>query len=191
MEIYQPAEDSYLLSELLKKEIPILLEENPNLLFLEIGSGSGIHLETAYNSGIKKENIYSCDINKDAVMHCNSLGFNCVHSDLFEAFGGRLIVKGNLVPLRFDIIIFNPPYLPEDNYDKEKDTSGGKNGDETTLKFLQQAKSYLNSNGKIFLLLSSRTPMNNLEEELKNYKVKLLGNEHLFYEELFVYELML
>jgi len=187
--IYPPAEDSYFLSEILKKEIPKLLKENFNIKFLEIGTGSGIQLETAHNLGVKKENIYSCDINPDAVKHCNLLGYNCIHSDLFEAFKGRLNVKGNLVPLRFNIIIFNPPYLPEDNYDQEKDTSGGKKGDETVLKFLQQAKNYLASEGKIFLLLSSRTLIDRINKELKNYNKKFLGNEKLFYEELFVWEL--
>ena len=77
--IYQPAEDSYLMSGILKEQIPSLLQENSNLKFLEIGAGSGIHLETAYNSGIKKENIFSSDINKDSVSHCNLLGFNCIY----------------------------------------------------------------------------------------------------------------
>ena len=87
--MYQPAEDSYLMSRILKEQLPQLLEKNPNLKFLEIGAGSGIHLETAYNSGIKKENIFSSDIDKASVSHCNSLGFNCVHSDLFENIKGK------------------------------------------------------------------------------------------------------
>ena len=58
MSFYPPAEDSYLLTEILKKQIPKLLKEDSDLTFLEIGAGSGIHLETAYKSGIKKENIF-------------------------------------------------------------------------------------------------------------------------------------
>jgi hypothetical protein len=69
--IYQPAEDSYLMSRILKEQIPNLLEANPNLKFLEIGAGSGIHLETVYNLGIGKDNIFSSDINKNSVSHCN------------------------------------------------------------------------------------------------------------------------
>jgi len=179
MTFYQPAEDSYLLTEILKKELSILLEENPGLTFLEIGAGSGIHLETAYNSGVKKENIFSVDINPNAVAHCNSLGFHCVHSDLFQN-----------VPSSFDIIIFNPPYLLQHKFDDNPDTSAGKK-QEVIVRFLQQAKNHLNHDGKIFLLLSSFTPMQNINQELKNYKTKLLGNERLFYEELFVWELTL
>jgi len=55
--IYQPAEDSYLLSKVLGKEIPKLLKKNQHLQFLEIGSGSGILLETAKKLGIKREHI--------------------------------------------------------------------------------------------------------------------------------------
>ena len=45
--MYQPAEDSYLMSRILKEKLPEILKENPDLRFLEIGTGSGIHLETA------------------------------------------------------------------------------------------------------------------------------------------------
>jgi len=179
MDFYQPAEDSYLLTEILKKQIPKLLETNPDLTFLEIGAGSGIHLQTAYNSGIKKQNIFSVDINQNAVNHCKALGFHCIHSDLFENIKGK-----------WDIIIFNPPYLPEHKFDNNSDTSAGKK-QEVIVRFLQQAKNYLDPDGKIFLLLSSYTPMQNINQELKNYKTKLLGNEKLFYEELFVWELTL
>ncbi len=178
MEIYKPAEDSYFLTEILKREMPQLLEENPDLTFLEIGAGSGIHLETALNLGIKRENIFSCDINPKAVSHCNMLGFHCIQSDLFEKIGGI-----------FDIIVFNPPYLPEHQFDKKPDTAGGKKGDEIIIRFLQQAKNHLNKNGKIFLLVSSLTPKINFEEF--GYNKKFLGNEKLFYEELSIWELSL
>jgi len=177
-EIYPPSEDSYFLSRILKEKIPLLLKENPDLKFLEIGTGSGIHLETAFNLGIKKQNIFSCDINKKSVNHCKLLGFNCIHSDLFKNIEGK-----------YNLIVFNPPYLSEDKFDKKPDTSGGKKGDEIIIRFLKEAKKYLKKNGKIFLLLSSLTPVKNIEEEFKNYNKKFLGKERLFYEELYIWEL--
>ena len=81
-EIYQPAEDSYLLANVLKQQLPKLLKNNPDLKFLEIGAGSGILLETAKELGVKNKNIFSGDINQDAVTHCQKLGFNCILSDL-------------------------------------------------------------------------------------------------------------
>ncbi|MBI2056876.1 methyltransferase, partial [Candidatus Pacearchaeota archaeon] len=106
--IYLPAEDSYLLSKVLGKEIPELLKKNEHLQFLEIGSGSGILLETAKKLGIKREHIFGADINQEAVEHCKSLDFNCIYSDLFENVQGK-----------YDIIVFNPPYLPADAREPE------------------------------------------------------------------------
>ncbi|MCX6750933.1 MAG: methyltransferase [Candidatus Pacearchaeota archaeon] len=177
--IYQPAEDSYLMSGILKEQLPGLLEENPDLKFLEIGAGSGIHLETAYNSGIKKDNIFSSDINKNAVSHCNLLGFNCVYSDLFENITGK-----------FDIIIFNPPYLPEDSREPAESrlsTTGGSKGNEIILRFLRDAKNYLEKDGKIFLITSSLTE--DLDFQELGYDAKELGCEKLFFERLCVWEL--
>lgn len=181
MDIYQPAEDSYLLTDILKKELPFLLNKNPDLTFLEIGAGSGIHLETALKSGIKKQNIFSSDINPAAVRHCNILGFNCVESDLFDKINGE-----------FDIIIFNPPYLPLDLKEPKESqlaTTGGKKGSEIIIRFLKQVKDHLKKNSRIFLLTSSLTPEINFSE--LGYNERFLGNEKLFYEELFVWELKL
>jgi len=179
--VYQPAEDSYLLTDILKRELPELISKNPDLRFLEIGAGSGIHLSTAEKAGIKKENIFSSDIDQDSVNHCNLLGYNCVNSDLFENINGK-----------YDLIIFNPPYLPEDSkepIDSKTATTGGKKGDEIILRFLEQAKNYLNKNGKIFLLASSLTPKINFKR--LGYKSKDLDCERLFYEQLCVWELVI
>lgn len=188
--IYEPAEDSFLMSRILKDKIPSLIEKNSELKFLEIGAGSGIHLETAKKSGIKLENIFSCDIDKKSVSHCQLLGFNCIESDLFESFTRRLSVNGNLVPLRFDLIIFNPPYLPEDSREPENSrtaTTGGKKGNEIILKFLEQAKNFLSEHGKIFLITSSLAE--NVDFKKLGYKSKEIGCEKLFFERLCIWEL--
>lgn len=176
-EIYQPAEDSYLLSGVLEKEIPNLLKANPDLKFLEIGSGSGIILETVAKLGIKITHIFAGDINQEAVTHCKSSGFNCIYSDLFENIEGK-----------FDIIVFNPPYLPKDSKepkDSQLATTGGKQGSEIIHKFLKQAKYYLEDNGRIFLLTSSLTT----DIDWQEYHKELLGKEKLFMEELNVFEI--
>ncbi len=175
--MYKPAEDSYLFTDVLKREIQKLLGKNPNLKFLEIGAGSGIHLQTAEISGVKKENVFSSDIDEISVAHCKLLGYNCIKSDLFRNINGK-----------YNLIIFNPPYLPEDEYDKNKDTSGGKKGSEVILRFLEQAKDYLEKEGRIFLLTSSLTP--EIEFGKFGYKAVEIGCEKLFYERLCVWELV-
>jgi len=175
--IYQPAEDSYLMSQILKEKLPKLLNENPELKFLEIGAGSGIHLETAKKLGVK--NIFSSDINPRAVSHCSLLGFHCIKSDLFEK-----------IKEKFNLIIFNPPYLPEDSRepkDSQTATTGGKKGTEIILKFLQQAKSHLEKNGKIFLITSSLSEKINFKK--LGYNSKEIGCEKLFFERLYIWEL--
>jgi release factor glutamine methyltransferase len=179
--IYEPAEDSFLLSETLGEKIPNLLEKNSDLKLLEIGSGSGINLKTALSLGIKKENIFSCDISFEAVEHCKKLCFNCVESDLFENFEENA---------KFDLIIFNPPYLPADKNEPEKsklETTGGKRGNEISLKFLKQSKNHLEENGKIFLITSSLAKEINFEK--LGWKSEKIGGKKLFFEELVVWGL--
>jgi len=171
-EIYKPAEDSHLLVDTLKKYI-----KNKNVKALEIGIGSGIQLQTLRDLGIK--NIFGVDINKNAVKHCKKLGFNCMPSDLF-----------NFVEGKYDLIVFNPPYLPENRKEPKSSkiaTTGGKLGSEIINKFLKQAKEHLNPNGKIYLLTSSLTK----NIQWGDYKKKLLGKKKLFFEELYVWEVSL
>ena len=180
------------MSRILKEQIPNLVKKDSNLKFLEVGAGSGIHLQTALNSGIKNENIFSSDIDKKAVSHCSALGFSCIHSDLFETFKGGGSVGGTLVPLKYDIIIFNPPYLPEDSREPQssrKDTTAGKKGNEIIIRFLIQAKSHLNKNGKIFLITSSLSEDVNFKN--LNYSAKEIGCEKLFFERLCIWELVI
>ena len=175
--IYQPEEDSFLLSEVLENKIPQLLQKNSSLKVLEIGVGSGIQLEKIYEQGVPKENIFSCDINLESVKRCKSLGFNCIKSNLFSNIKGK-----------FDLIIFNPPYLPEDKKEDEESriaTTGGKKGSEIINKFLKQAKSHLKENGKIFLLVSSLTK----GIDFKRYNKKILAKKKIFFEELSIWEL--
>ena len=176
-EIYEPAEDSYLLANVLKKYLPELIKKNPDLKFLEIGCGSGIQIENVLEIGVKRKNIFCCDINPEAVEKCKEWGVNCILSNLFENIDGE-----------FDVIIFNPPYLPEDK-DEPKDsqivTTGGKKGSELVNKFLKGAKKHLKEDGEIFLLTSSLTAEINFED----YEIDLIGTKKIFFEELFVWQL--
>lgn len=138
-----------------------------------MGSGSGIQTLTCINLGFK--NVLASDIDKESLDYLKQKKLKVIKSNLFEK-----------IPARFDLIIFNPPYLPENKYDKAKDTSGGKLGDETVLAFLKQAKSHLNEKGKILLLLSSLTPRSRINKLLKKlkYNKKTLATQKLFFEHL-------
>ena len=150
---------------------------------LEIGVGSGVNLKTASESGVKKRNIFSSDLNSRAVEYCKNLGFNCIQSNLFENF-----IENKM----FDLIIFNPPYLPLDKSEPEnsrKETTGGKKGNEIAIGFLKQVKKYLLKEGKIFLVMSSLAEKINFESF--GFESEMIVSKKLFFEELIVWELEL
>jgi release factor glutamine methyltransferase len=175
--IYQSAEDSYLLENAVKD---YLKDKDKNIKILDMGSGSGIQAQTCKNLGFK--HILCADISQEAVNQLKKQGFRAVKTYLFLDINPKT---------KFDLIIFNPPYLPEHKYDKEKDTTGGKKGYETIIDFLEQAKSHLNKDASILLLFSSlsqpRIIINKAKDYL-GYNMKLLSSKNLFFEELFVYE---
>ena len=144
-----------------------------------MGSGTGIQAQTCIEFGANPENLTLADINKKSIKFLKTKfpKSKIIHSDLFENIKGK-----------FNLIIFNPPYLPEDSRESEDSklaTTGGKNGSEIINKFLKQAKKHLGENGKILLLTSSLTKGIKWE----NWKKKLLGKKKLFFEELYVWEL--
>ena len=174
MEIYKPAEDSFLLAKLVEKEI----KKNKIIKVLDMGSGSGIQAETAIKSGINPKDIFLVDINPDAIKSLKKKfpKSKILLSDLFSK-----IPKTQ----KFDLIIFNPPYLPNDKFDKEFDTSGGKSGSSIINLFLKNAEKYLSEKGRILLLTSSFTK----RIDWQDYEKELLGNDRVFFEELSVWEL--
>ena len=140
-----------------------------------MGTGSGILAETSLRF-INKKNILTADINQESVKLLKQKKFKSIKSNLFQK-----ITKTK----KFHLITFNAPYLKEHKYDKKQDTTGGKDGDETALKFLTQAKQYLTSDGKIFLLISSHTP----QKKIKKFNPKIVAKKKLFFEELLILEL--
>ena len=180
--IYSPKEDSFLLSKAISEYLDSMNQKQlKNFKFLYLGTGSGIQAEMA-SEFLSKENILAVDINEEAVRYARNLGFKAVKSDLFSST--------DLRDKKFDLIAFNPPYLPEDEFDSGLDTTGGENGDELIIAFLQVAKNYLSDNGVILLLLSSLTPREKIEAEIKdNYKKEIVSNKKLFFETLEVFRL--
>jgi len=173
--IYQPNTDSYLMSEVLENKLPKLLKINLNLTLLEIGSGSGLQLQTALKSGVKLQNIFGSDINPQSVRYCQGLGVNCIESNLFSNIDGK-----------FDLIVLNPPYLqkdPQEPLESQISTTGGDIGSEIINEFLYQAKDYLNIDGKILLLNSNLTKGINWD----GWDRRLLKSKKVFFEELFVW----
>ena len=178
MAVYKPQEDSYLLVQEIKNYIKAL--NNKNIKVLDMGSGSGIQAKTCLKLGIK--NVLTTDINPKAIAYLKKSKLKTKKSNLFSN-----------IKSKFDLIIFNPPYLPENKYDKQLDTTGGKKGYEIINKFLTQSRSHLNKDGKILLLFSNLSRPNIIKKYAKKigYKYKKLSEKTVFFEKLYVYILSL
>jgi len=163
--IYEAREDSFLLMKHIK--------DYAKGEILDIGTGSGILAKEASNYG----NVLAVDIDQDALDLVKKLGIRTKKSDLFSN-----------VKESFDLIIFNPPYLPEDqeeDEDSKKITTGGKNGYELIERFFSQVKKYLKKDGKILIVFSSLTGDVFKIMEKYGFKFKILEKEKLFFEELY------
>ena len=171
-EVYEPDEDTYFLEKQIKKLIKTKKFES----VLEMGTGSGyISLNIAGDVG----KILAVDINPDAVefaeksrkkQKIDNVEFKI--SNLFEN-----------ITEKFDLIFFNPPYLPGND---DLSCDGGEKGQELIEKFLFDIKSYLNEGGIGVILLSSFNEISKLE---KRFNLVKLGELELFFETLYCYKI--
>lgn len=174
--VYEPQEDSYL-----------LLEHVKNLAYgrvLDIGTGSGILAQEAASSP-RVEQVYAVDIDEHVVKELNKRKIKKIRAYQSDLFAN--------VTDKFDVIIFNPPYLPADKKDKDIALDGGVKGHEIIEMFLQQAKKHLNSGGFILMVFSSRTGKAEVDSSVQrnDYTAELLGKKSLaFFEELYVYKIV-
>lgn len=169
MAVYEPEEDSYVLSGHVR--------EHATGSVLDMCSGSGIQAENAE----KADKILCADINEEAVALLRKKGFHVVKSDLFSN-----------IKEKFDTIIFNPPYLPFDKNepdDSSINTSGGQKGSEIIARFLKDAKKHMNNGGKILMVFSTLTPDVKKMIEKNGYANKKLEEKKMFQEKLYVYML--
>ena len=179
--VYEPAEDSFLLIDSLDKELEqIKFDKNKKITSIEIGCGSGL-VSCCYLSKLKELNIsilnhYCVDINKDAINLTQNLIKNYNLDDNVNFIEGDLLNKFEKNKI-FDIIIFNPPYVTTSNEEyeralKEKDIyaawAGGKKGSETINRFVDEIKGHINENSILFLLLSKENDYQTIIDNMKN-----------------------
>ncbi len=173
--IYEPREDSFLILKEVKRYTRGKV--------LDMGTGSGV---LAIAASEQADSVVGADINKKALDYARKKAANIdnikfIHSDLFSK-----------VKNKFDLIIFNPPYLPERKEEPKwlrTQISGGKKGYEILEKFFSQVSDYLTPNGKILVLFSTLTKVDKIHEILENYAFhyQKLAEESFDFETLFVY----
>ncbi|WP_456321252.1 HemK2/MTQ2 family protein methyltransferase [Palaeococcus sp. (in: euryarchaeotes)] len=173
-DVYEPAEDSFLLARNLK------VREGD--LALDIGTGTGI---IALLMARKARFVLGTDVNPKAVeLARENAGINDIKnvefriSNLFENVEGK-----------FDIITFNAPYLPgEPEKPIDHALVGGKRGREVLDRFIDEARNYLKPKGMVQIVQSSITGIEETLEKLKNkgFNIEITARERYFFEEILV-----
>ena len=171
--VYEPREDSTMLEKYVRQYAFGKV--------LDIGTGSGIQAIAAAQSK-NVQSVLATDVQKGAIGYCkkciknNKIRF--IQSDLFKK------VKG-----KFNTIIFNPPYLPQELRLKDLTIEGGKKGYEVIEKFLSQANVFLKPNGIILMVFSSLTKKEKVGEFIKNNLLDFdeLEKQHIFFEDIYIY----
>jgi len=175
--VYRPAEDSYLLSKYVER-----LAEG---LVLDLGTGTGIQALTAA-SRPEASRVLATDVSVEAVREARERAGG-------EGLLGRVdFLVGDLFgPIRggvFDVVVFNPPYLPSEGWELQDETSrawsGGPTGGEVFRRFLSEAWRYLKPGGFVLTVVSSLTGVSLEEMGGYGYRVEVLERVRLFFEEL-------
>ncbi|MBI2559060.1 methyltransferase [Candidatus Woesearchaeota archaeon] len=171
--VYEPQEDSTLLERYVR--------QYSRGEVLDVGTGSGIQaIAASQNPNVAS--VLAVDVQRGAIDYCRENIKNpkikFLQSDLFSN------VKG-----KFDTVISNPPYLPQELKLKDLTIEGGKKGYEVIEGFLNDVNSFLKPDGIILMVFSSLTRKNKVDEFIRNNMLDFeeIGKVHIFFEDIFVY----
>lgn len=176
-DVYEPAEDTELLLQAMK-DLALAGRR-----VLEVGPGSGVVVETALRFGAE---VAAVDLNPHA---CTAT---------YARIGGY-VARGDLATCvrgRFDIVLFNAPYLPSSEEERvegwlDHAFHGGERGIETTIRLLRDLPRILADRGVALIVVSSRADLDALATEvarigLRHEKVR---SQRFFFEEIAVWSL--
>lgn len=178
-EVYEPAEDTYLLA----KNLDIQRKDE----VLEIGTGTGL---IAVYTAQRTKNVVATDINEHAIkcalkntISNKTYNLELRQGDLFEPVQGE----------KFDLILFNTPYLPTSEDEKLDDElnaafDGGEDGRETIDKFIDEVTDYLKESGRVQLVQSSLSDNEKTLQRLEalGFETEITARKKCFFEEIVV-----
>lgn len=142
---------------------------------LEIGAGNTGGLVEL--SG-RFEHAVGSDILKPEMGDWRDAGADFVLADRAGCFRDKI----------FDLVFFNPPYVPSDTIEDSAVDAGKE--DDVPLAFLRDALRVVKDSGKVLMLVYGEKPSYELEGECerKGFQLAKVGETHVFYEDLSVYE---
>ncbi|MFB6213856.1 MAG: HemK2/MTQ2 family protein methyltransferase [Candidatus Nanohaloarchaea archaeon] len=167
---YQPREDSLFLKEWLEEQ------DLEGKRLLDMGTGSGILAVTSAKKGAE---VTAVDVDPEALDDARDHvrqqevheRITFVESDQFEQVTGR-----------FDIVVFNPPYLQGEEH---LALEGGKGGVELTERFLEEVDDHLRDNGQAVFIASSRSDVEKLRQ---GFELELLDDRKMWFETLYLFK---
>ena len=171
--MYKPNLDSFLLIDSIKN----YLGDSA----LEIGTGSGIVSEFLLRYF---RNVVATDIDFKSLLYCKT---NTNSKITLICCDATIAISG-----KFDLIVSNPPYLPNDSF-YDRTIHGGITGIEKTIHFIESGIKNLKKNGYIILIVSSLSDTWKMDKFIckKKLNKKIINKKKLFSETLYVYELSL
>lgn len=184
-DVYEPAEDSFLLLDALEKDMDVIRSRQP-LVCVELGSGSGIIISALgklvqSNSHCIAVDISSvaCQLTKRTAL-ANNANVDVLNMNLLASIKDHSI----------DLLVFNPPYVPS-RLDKDCDErqleqecvesssdnlirtwAGGVNGREVIDLVVEEIDRVLAPNGTFYFLLLKENKPNEIIKDLKMRKFK-------------------
>ena len=141
--MYIPNVDSFLLIDSIK--------DYSGQSALEIGTGTGIVSKFLLKNF---KDVVSTDIDYISLLYCkkqNNSKITFICCDATTALSSK-----------FDLIVSNPPYLPNDHF-HDKTIHGGITGIEKTIHFIQSAIPNLGKYGHIILIVSCLADISKLD----------------------------
>jgi release factor glutamine methyltransferase len=167
--VYAPGDDTFLMIDALST---MSLRDKEAL---DMGTGSGVLglVCTQMGAHVTVTDIEDSALeNAKAAAHKLNLTVKAAKSDIFSN-----------VTARFDIVLFNPPYLPSDEV-RDTAVDGGSDGRQVMNRFLKELPLHLKKDGFALLLLSSLNEPRMIIDSHPELAFKVVATRSLFFEEL-------
>ena len=175
--VYIPSDDTFLLAE--------NLEIKKGQSVLEIGTGSGL---VSMYASLLTDDVTATDINYNALeLAEKNFKLNNINTiklefgDLFEPVKDK----------KFDVILFNTPYLPTDSEDIINDDlnyafDGGLDGRKVIDRFINEVSNHLNDKGIVQIIQSSLSDNNRTLDmfDRNGFIAEIAESEKFFFEEI-------
>merc|ERR1712226_78834 len=172
--VYEPREDTFLLLDALEKDLELIKASEPTII-CEIGIGSGVIL-SALSTALGNSCFYmgfdisphACETTAETFsVNKNGLNFDLINSDLIACLKSSQ---------KFDIVIFNPPYvccdesevIDSNNGALDKTWNGGFLGTSTLELLIPQLGQNVAKNGYVYLVAISTNDLKRIDKLMEN-----------------------